>query len=85
MRWTPIPGCLRHFSEGFRKPSGLSGSIRSCPCAAGITWAMTERCSLHGPGVVITPWFVFLADAGLHSSHRSPPHFMPPLLRWRLG
>jgi hypothetical protein len=36
---------------------------------------MSERCSLHGPGVVITPWFVFSAGAGLHSSHRSPAHF----------
>jgi hypothetical protein len=35
---------------------------------------MSERCSLHGPGVVITPWFVFSAGAGLHSSHRSPPN-----------
>ncbi len=24
---------------------------------------MSERCSLHGPGVVITPWFVFSAGA----------------------
>ena len=30
-------------------------------CKTLVSCAMSERCSLHGPGVVISPWFVFSA------------------------
>ena len=34
---------------------------------------MSERCSLHAPGAVISPWSSYRRGTGLHSSHRSPP------------
>ena len=48
--------------------------IFTTPCAVVSTCAMSERCSLHAPGAVITPWSSYWRCTGLHSSHRSPPH-----------